>query len=107
MCAHLDNQQNSLKLQGSTLRINNNDGNEESIHDIKVRPLANVNYQNAEDKRRMRASSQLFYLGNLTNRSDASTDDSSLKLTGTSFNKSINKLLKEEKLKNSSNTIFF
>jgi hypothetical protein len=104
----LDNQQNSLKLQGSTLRINNNDGNGESINDIKVRPLASINYQNAEEKRRMRASSQLFYLGNLTNRSNASTDDSSsLKLTGTSFNKSINKLLKEEKLKDSSNTIFF
>jgi hypothetical protein len=103
----LDNQQNSLKLQGSTLRINNKDGHEESINDIKVRPLANVNYQNVEDKRRMRASSQLFYLGDLTNRSDGSTDDSTLKLTGTSFNKSINKLLREEKLKDSSNTIFF
>lgn len=68
--------------------------------DIKVRPLANVNYQNAEEKRRMRATSRLIYSSMLTSRSDASTD-SSLKLTGKSFNNSINKVLKEEKLKNS------
>lgn len=81
------------------MKINPNDI-DESDYDIKVRPLANINYQNAEDKRRQRVTSHLLNSSILTYRSDASKD-SSLKLTGTSFNNSINQLLKEEKLKNS------
>ncbi len=78
------------------MKLNPNDIDESDYY-IKLRSLENINYQNYEDKR---ASSHLLNSSILTYRTDASKE-SSLKLTGTSFNNSINQLLKEEKLKNS------
>ena len=81
-----------LKLQGSSLNVNNDEA--------KVRPLANMNYKNAEEKYKLRNNvGGILYSGLLTSRSNASNEEgraqsnasSSFRLMGTNFSSLSNK----------------